>query len=60
IAFDNTTITDTAGAFIVKQQPPRFTEDKQFIYIQAGQVMDVWISPVQLVIKDSTTIKDKE
>ncbi len=60
IPYDNTIITDTAGAFIVKQSPPRFTEDKQFIYIQAGQVMDVWISPVQMVIKDSTTIINKE
>jgi beta-lactam-binding protein with PASTA domain len=57
IPFDNNAITDTAGAFVVKQNPPRFTEDKQLLYIQAGQVMDVWISPIQLVIKDSTIIQ---
>jgi beta-lactam-binding protein with PASTA domain len=57
IPFDNNTITDTSGAFVVKQNPPRFTEDKQLLYIQAGQVMDVWISPIQLVVKDSTIIQ---
>jgi len=60
IPFDNSPISDTAGAFIVKQSPPKYTEDKQIIYIQAGQVMDLWISPVQLVIKDSTVVINKE
>ena len=56
IPYDSSPISDTAAAFIVKQSPPRYTQDKQLIYIQAGQVMDIWISPVQIVVKDSTVV----
>lgn len=56
IPYDSNPITDTAGAFIVKQSPPKFTENNQLIYIQAGQVMDLWISPVQMIVKDSTVV----
>lgn len=50
-------LTDTLGAFIIKQNPPRFSdgEEKQLLYIQSGQVMDLWISPVnEAAIADST------
>ena len=47
-------ITDTAAAFIWKQSPPRFTEDKRPVYIQSGQIIDLYISPVMKVVKDST------
>ena len=46
-------IKDTAGAFIFKQNPERFDEDKKPRYIQAGQVMDLSISPVMITPKDS-------
>ncbi len=37
-------ITDTAGAFVIQQNPARFDVNKNPIYIQAGQVMDLYIS----------------
>jgi beta-lactam-binding protein with PASTA domain len=49
-------ITDTSAAFVYKQNPPRFTEDEKPIYIQAGQLMDLWISPVMKAPKDTTII----
>lgn len=47
-------ITDTAAAFIYKQNPPRFNEDKQPVFIQSGQLMDVWISKEKKLVSDST------
>jgi beta-lactam-binding protein with PASTA domain len=47
-------IADTAGAFIYKQMPPQLTEDKRPVFIRSGQVMDLWLSPVPKVLKDST------
>lgn len=35
---------DTAAAFVYKQNPPRFTEDKSPVYMQSGQLIDLWIS----------------
>lgn len=48
-------LTDTASAFVFKQRPERFDADKIPVYIQSGQVMDIWISQVMKVITDSTT-----
>lgn len=51
---------DTLAAFVFKQNPPRFTEDNQAVYIQSGQLMDLWVSPIMKVVKDSTIeIKQK-
>ena len=47
---------DTLGAFVFKQSPPRFSEDNQPIYIQSGQLMDLWVSPIMKVVKDSTVL----
>lgn len=46
-------IRDTLASFIYKQSPPRFTEEGRPVYIQSGQVMDLWISPVMQAPKDS-------
>lgn len=48
-------IRDTATAFVYKQIPPKFNEDKQPTYIKSGQLMDLFISP-EMIILDSTTI----
>ena len=47
-------VTDSANAFVYKQNPPKLTEDRRVIYIRSGQLMDVWISPVMRILKDST------
>ncbi|MFN8251631.1 MAG: PASTA domain-containing protein [Ferruginibacter sp.] len=46
-------VKDTASAYIYKQNPQRFDEEKKPIYIKAGQVMDLWLSKVPKVLKDS-------
>lgn len=48
-------ISDTAGAYIFKQNPPRFTEQNQAVFIQSGQLMDLWISKEMKTTKDTTT-----
>ena len=47
-------ITDTAAAFIWKQSPPRYDDQKVPVYIQSGQLMDLWISVELKVLRDST------
>ena len=49
-------ITDTAAAFIFKQKPMPLNEDKARMYIQSGQLIDLWISPVMKVL-DSTIVQ---
>lgn len=51
--------SDTMGAYIYKQNPPRYTQDRQAVYIQPGQLMDVWVSPVMLNA-DSTANKNND
>ena len=46
-------VKDTAHAFVYKQNPERFDEEKVPRYIQSGQVMDIWLSPVMKSPKDS-------
>lgn len=51
-------ITDTASAFVVRQRPERFDADKRLLYIQSGQLMDLWLSQVMKNIGDSLTRKN--
>ena len=46
-------VKDTANAFVYKQNPERFDEEKKPRYIKSGQVMDIWLSPVMKTPKDS-------
>jgi beta-lactam-binding protein with PASTA domain len=46
-------ISDTATSFVYQQSPATNSEDGQPILIQAGQLMDLWISPVKRVQTDS-------
>jgi beta-lactam-binding protein with PASTA domain len=46
-------VKDTARAFIYKQNPDKFDEEKRPRYIQSGQVMDVWLSTILKLPKDS-------
>ncbi|MEO7444083.1 MAG: PASTA domain-containing protein [Ferruginibacter sp.] len=47
-------VVDSLSAFVYKQNPPKMTEDKLPVYIQSGQLMDLWISKEMKVLKDST------
>lgn len=53
-------ITDTLGAYVEWQSPPRFTEDNQPVYMQAGQLMDVKLSKVMRLPHDSTSNNQNE
>jgi len=47
-------VLDSANAFIWKQTPPPYNALNQKVYIQAGQIMDLWIS---VVMKEDTTVQ---
>lgn len=57
LAYDGVNIQDTMSAFIVRQSPERYTEDKRPRYISSGQIMDFWLSPVMINLKDSVNNK---
>ena len=46
-------VTDTLGAFIYKQNPERFDDQKRIQHIRSGQTMDVWLQ-TDKPVKDST------
>ena len=52
-------VTDTASAFIYRQDPPRMGEDGKRIKIRSGQTMNVWLSLIRPTI-DSTLQKIPE
>ena len=57
IPYPGNTIRDTAAAFVYKQNPERFNEEKQPNYIRSGQLMDLYISAEMINLKDSLTNK---
>jgi len=44
-------IRDTAASFVYRQNPDAYDEERKPIYIRAGQLMDIYISPVQVMIQ---------
>jgi eukaryotic-like serine/threonine-protein kinase len=50
-------VRDTANAFIYRQNPERFDEEKRPRYIQPGQLMDIWVAIEMKTPKDSVEIK---
>ena len=50
-------VKDSASAFVIKQNPDRFDEDHLPRYIQTGQVMDLYLSPVMINPADSLNNK---
>lgn len=53
-------VTDTANAFVYKQNPETLDIDKNPVYIQAGQTMDLWLSPVPLDVDSLKKINQQE
>jgi beta-lactam-binding protein with PASTA domain len=51
-------IGDTAAAYIYKQNPQTFDEEKRPLYIRPGQLMDLYISKIMPASKDSVEIKN--
>ncbi len=51
-------IKDTAAAFIYKQNPGRYNDEKKPVYIHPGQLMDIYISQIMILPENAdTTIK---
>lgn len=46
-------VMDSAAAFIWKQSPPRYDDQHEPVYIQPGQLMDLWISKEMKFVVDS-------
>lgn len=40
---DDANVEDTCSAYIYKQNPPRFSDEKKIQRIRSGQTMDVWL-----------------
>jgi beta-lactam-binding protein with PASTA domain len=52
-------VRDTINAFVYRQDPPRFNDEKQLNRIRQGQIIDVWLSvekPVRQI--DSTVVQN--
>lgn len=58
----NGAITDTLGAFVFRQNPPRFNNDadKILMYIQSGQLIDLWISQEPVSVKIDSIKNDNK
>lgn len=50
------TVTDTASAYVYKQNPETFDLDNKRNSMQAGQTLDLWLSPIRL---DTDSLKKK-
>ena len=46
-------VVDSAAALIWKQSPPRYDDQKEPVYIQPGQLMDLWISKEMRLVTDT-------
>jgi eukaryotic-like serine/threonine-protein kinase len=46
-------VTDTLAAYIYKQNPERYDDERRPIYIRSGQLMDLYLSPVLLLPRES-------
>ena len=50
-------VTDTLGAFVFKQSPPRRNELGELNLIRAGESVDLWLSATRPAGKDSTQVR---
>ena len=50
-------VTDTVNAYIYRQSPTRYDDDRKIAHIRSGQLMDVWLS-LQKPVADSTRAQE--
>lgn len=55
--YDFATISDTNSAYIIKQLPEHRDENNNLQYIRSGQLMDIYINPTMINLKDSLSPK---
>jgi len=46
-------VTDTLAAYVYKQNPERYDDERRPRYIRSGQLMDLYLSPVLILPRDS-------
>ena len=49
-------VTDTCAAFVYRQSPERYDEDKKLRRIRPGQLVDLWLSATRPVLTDSLVV----
>lgn len=62
LAFGSTValgISDTLNAFIYRQSPGRFDDERKFRYIRSGQLIDIWLQ-VEKPVVDSVVVPEPE
>jgi beta-lactam-binding protein with PASTA domain len=52
-------IKDTASAYVIKQNPPKFDDDQIPIFIKSGQVIDLWLSKENISLQEDSTVIEK-
>lgn len=52
-------VQDTCNAYVHKQSPERFDDERKFRYIRSGQLMDVWLKTEKPVV-DSVVAPEPE
>jgi eukaryotic-like serine/threonine-protein kinase len=52
-------IQDTLNAYIYKQNPDRFDDDRRFRYIRTGQLIDIWLQ-TEKPVTDSVPVPEPE
>ena len=57
-AVPDASVRDTMNAYVYKQNPTHFDDEKKLVYIRPGMVMDLWLSPVMINLYD--TIDNKK
>jgi eukaryotic-like serine/threonine-protein kinase len=53
-------VTDTLAAFVYKQNPERYDDERRPLYIRSGQLMDLYLSPILLLPKESPDTTEKK
>lgn len=48
-------VSDTCNAYIYRQSPERYNEERQYQYLRTGQIMDVWLQ-VDKPVLDSSNV----
>lgn len=52
-------VKDTANAYVIKQNPPKYDEDQIPVFIKSGQVIDLWISKENISLEADSSVIEK-
>ena len=52
-------VTDTANAYVIKQNPPSVDENHVPGFIKSGQIIDLWIAKENISLEEDSLVNDK-